>query len=55
MTEHTWIQIWKYVLLAGLGSYALLALVIIPCGARDIYRLFQRLDRPDADDDDREL
>ena len=50
MTEQTWIQIWKYVLLIGLGSYAILALVIVPCGAIDIYRLFRRLDRPDKEE-----
>lgn len=54
MNEHIWIQIWKYVLLAGLGSYALLALVIVPCGAIDIYRLFRKLDRSDAEKDDHE-
>lgn len=41
-------------LIVGLGSYFLLALVIIPFGARDILRLFRNLDRPDADSDKRE-
>lgn len=50
MNEHAWIQFWKYVLIAGLGSYAVLALIIIPCGARDIYRLFQKLDRREAEE-----
>ena len=54
MNEQIWIAIWKYVLLVGLGSYALLALVIIPFGARDIVRLFRKLDRPDTDPDERE-
>lgn len=54
MNEQIWIQFWKYVLLAGLGSYALLALVIIPCGALDIYRLFRKLDRPEEERDERE-
>lgn len=50
MNEHAWIQFWKYVLIVGLGSYAVLALIIIPCGARDVYRLFQKLDRQETED-----
>ena len=48
-----WIAIWKWVLIAGLGSFFLLALVVLPLGARDLVRLFRRLDDPsrDADDD----
>ncbi|HSG70657.1 MAG TPA: hypothetical protein VLA12_09605 [Planctomycetaceae bacterium] len=52
MNEQAWIQFWKAVLIVGLGSYFLLALAIIPFGARDILRLFRKLDRPDADNDE---
>ena len=48
-----WTEIWKWVLIIGLGSFFLLALVVLPLGARDLLRLFRRLDDPsrDADDD----
>lgn len=39
-----WIQFWKVVLTVGLGSFALLVLVVIPLGARDVLRLFRKLD-----------
>ena len=51
MSEQVWIQFWQYVLLIGLGSYALLALIIIPFGARDILRLFRKLDQSDSSGD----
>ncbi len=40
----TWIQFWETVLTIGFGSFALLVLVVIPLGARDVLRLFRRLD-----------
>jgi hypothetical protein len=48
-----WIAIWKWILIIGLGSFFLLALVVLPFGARDLLRLFRRLDDPsrEADDD----
>lgn len=55
MNEQAWIHVWQAVLLIGLGSYALLALIVVPCGAIDIYRLFKDLDRTDAESDEREL
>jgi hypothetical protein len=55
MNEQAWIDFWQVVLTIGLGSYALLALVIVPCGARDIYRLFQTLDRSDIEKDESEI
>ena len=53
MNEQAWIQFWKIVLIVGLGSYFLLAIAIVPAGARDILRLFKKLDSSDVEDDDR--
>ena len=52
MNEQDWIQFWKFVLIVGLGSYFLLAIAIVPAGARDIFRLFRKLDSSDVDDND---
>ena len=41
--ETVWLTIWKWTLILGLGSFFLLALVIIPLGAFDIRKFFQRL------------
>jgi hypothetical protein len=40
----TWIKFWETVLMIGFGSFALLVLIVIPLGARDILRLFKKLD-----------
>lgn len=50
--DSPWITFWQVVLAVGLGSYFLLVLVVIPLGARDIKRLFRRLDadRSSADE-----
>ncbi|VAX42603.1 hypothetical protein MNBD_PLANCTO02-762 [hydrothermal vent metagenome] len=44
MIESAWITFWKYLLYVGFGSFALLVLVVIPFGARDVFRLFKKLD-----------
>ena len=44
MLAITWITFWKYVLIAGFSSFALLVIVVIPLGARDVFRLFKKLD-----------
>ncbi|MBL4885585.1 MAG: hypothetical protein JKY95_13765 [Planctomycetaceae bacterium] len=51
----SWILFWKYLLIIGFGSFAILVLVIIPLGARDVFRLFKNLDEksttpPDTQD-----
>lgn len=38
-----WVAFWQWVFIIGLGSFFLLALVIIPLGGRDLLRLFKRL------------
>ncbi len=38
-----WIKFWESVLIVGFGSFALLVLIVIPMGARDILRLFKKL------------
>lgn len=42
-----WVTVWKYVLGIGLGSFFLLVIVVIPLGALDIKKLFNRLDSGD--------
>jgi len=44
-----WSELWSWLLVIGLGSFFLLVLVVIPLGARDILRMFRRLDHPDGD------
>ena len=43
-SEIPWLRFWEVVLCVGIGSFALLVLIVIPLGARDIKRLFTRLD-----------
>lgn len=47
---HDWITIWKWIYLLGLLSYALLVIVIIPLGARDLSRMFMSLRRGETRD-----
>ena len=44
MIASAWITFWKYLLYVGFGSFAVLVLVVIPLGARDVFRLFKKLD-----------
>lgn len=39
-----WVAIWKVVLLASLAVFALVTLITAIFGARDVRRLFQRLE-----------
>jgi len=41
-----WITFWKIVCVIGFASFYLVALAIIPLGARDLVRLLQHLARP---------
>jgi len=50
MEISTWILFWKTVLTIGFGSFAILVLVIIPFGARDVLRLFKKLDAGSEND-----
>lgn len=50
MSSDAWINLWSAVLWLGLGSYFLGVLVVAPLGARDIVRLFARLDARDRED-----
>jgi len=40
-----WITFWRFAYIIGLSSFFLLAIVIVPLGARDLVRLFKHLDR----------
>lgn len=44
MTLDGWIRFWEIVLIVGFGSFFLLVLAVIPLGARDVARLFRKLD-----------
>ena len=46
-----WILIWAVALGVGLGAFYLIALAVIPLGARDIWRLFRDLDAADKNPD----
>ena len=50
----SWIEFWKYACLIGFGLFFLLALAIIPLGARDLGRLFRYLRRGGRGPDDSE-
>jgi hypothetical protein len=39
-----WIELWKWVLIIGLGLYFAVVVAVIPLGALDIRKLFKRLD-----------
>ena len=43
MSTEVWIWVWKAVLIAGIGLFAALAIVVTVGGARDIKRLLQSL------------
>jgi len=38
-----WIELWAWVYKIGLGTFYLMAIVIIPLGARDMWRMFREL------------
>jgi hypothetical protein len=43
MSIETWSIIWKIVFIIGVSTFAILAILVIFGGARDITRLIQRL------------
>ena len=47
-----WIKFWEAVLTIGFGSFAILVLVVIPLGARDVFRLFKKLDAGSGKNED---
>lgn len=48
-----WIEIWKYVLILGVGAFALSVVVIVPLGARDIWTLVKRLNSEGRESENR--
>ncbi len=44
-----WIQLWKITCIVGFVAFYILAVVIIPLGARDLVRLFRHLSRGSED------
>lgn len=47
-----WLWFWEIVLGVGIGLFLLLVLALIPLGARDIKRMFSRLDDNASSDED---
>ncbi len=47
-----WIKFWETVLIIGFGSFAILVLIVIPLGARDVLRLFKKLDAASKQDEE---
>jgi len=52
MNPEQWIDLWGVVLVVGLGAYYAVAAVVIPLGARDVRRLFRRLEEQYATADE---
>lgn len=46
-----WIDIWKYILILGIGTFVISVIVIVPLGARDIWELLRRLAAGNRDSD----
>lgn len=51
MPMEIWIDIWKYILILGIGTFVLSVIVIVPLGARDIWELLRRLGSGNRDSD----
>ena len=47
-----WIKFWETILIIGFGSFAILVLIVIPMGARDVFRLFKKLDAASRQDEE---
>jgi len=45
-----WLIFWEIVLTVGLSAFALLVLAVIPLGARDVRRMFAKLDDRSRDE-----
>ena len=45
------IHFWTWVYVIGIGGFYLLALILIPLGARDLVSLFRTLKRGSSNDD----
>jgi hypothetical protein len=48
----SFMQFWTWVYVVGLGAFVLMAIVILPLGARDLLRLLRELDSDKRADDD---
>jgi hypothetical protein len=40
-----WISLWTWIYALGLGSFLVLAVVMVPLGARDVWRLLRAIER----------
>jgi hypothetical protein len=44
MSLESWVALWTWIYALGLGSFFVLALVMIPLGARDVRRLLRSIE-----------
>ncbi len=43
MSIESWMSLWTWIYLVGLGSFFVIALAMVPLGARDVWRLLRAL------------
>lgn len=50
MSIALWMSLWTWIYVFGLGSFFVIALVMVPLGARDVWRLLRAIEvlREDA-------
>ena len=44
MSMELWISLWTWIYVLGLGSFFVIALVMVPLGARDVWRLLRAIE-----------
>jgi hypothetical protein len=44
MNLESWITVWTWVYAIGLGSFLVIALAIVPLGARDVWRMLRAVE-----------
>jgi len=44
MSVESWVALWTWIYALGLGSFFVLALVMVPLGARDVWRLLRAIE-----------
>lgn len=45
MSIEGWVSLWTWIYALGLGSFLVLAVVMVPLGARDVWRLLRAIER----------
>lgn len=44
MSIELWISLWTWIYALGLGSFFVIALVMVPLGARDVWRMLRAIE-----------